>query len=444
MAAHPAHPRAGHRRRPHGRPASPAWPRLFEVLGRARQRARDRPGRLRTQHLRWPSTPPTRPLRAAHAGFWLSAQTIALGVIGPGKVGAALLDQLPGRLPRLKREANIDPGPRGIASSAHVALRAGRRQRLARRSAGPGDPSDPPPLPRTWKPRTCRTPSSSTAAPATPWPAHYADWLAAGIHVITPTNGRAPDRWRATPPSAPPVRPAVRAFAYEATVGADCPSSPPLRDLLDTGDELQAVDGIFSGTLAWLFNRYDGSTPFSALVRGRTRWGYTEPDPRDDLSGTDVARKLVILARGWPRAEPRRGRRGEPGAARAARGPSARTSSRPGRTDAPMAARLAAARARGQVLRYVAHFDAAGAASVPDGAAATTPLPTCASPTTWCNSAPLQRQSAHRAGPGAGRGDRRRVFADQRRGWHAGSQAVSRDQASAFLPRLRRQHRRGF
>src|SRR5262249_20825446 len=62
-----------------------------------------------------------------------------------------------------------------------------------------------------------------------------------------------------------------------------------------------AVDGIFSGTLAWLFNKYDGSVPFSQLVREAASLGYTEPDPRDDLSGTDVARKLVILAReaGW-------------------------------------------------------------------------------------------------------------------------------------------------
>ena len=70
-----------------------------------------------------------------------------------------------------------------------------------------------------------------------------------------------------------------------------------LRDLIITGDELHGIDGIFSGTLAWLFNKYDGSVPFSQLVREAHALGYTEPDARDDLSGTDVARKLVILAR---------------------------------------------------------------------------------------------------------------------------------------------------
>ena len=60
---------------------------------------------------------------------------------------------------------------------------------------------------------------------------------------------------------------------------------------------LERIEGIFSGTLAYLFNRFDGKVPFSELVRQAKTAGYTEPDPRDDLAGTDVARKLVILGR---------------------------------------------------------------------------------------------------------------------------------------------------
>jgi aspartokinase/homoserine dehydrogenase 1 len=67
--------------------------------------------------------------------------------------------------------------------------------------------------------------------------------------------------------------------------------------LTDTGDEVRSVQGIFSGTLAYLFNVYDGTEPFSKIVRQARDSGYTEPDPRDDLSGMDVARKLIILAR---------------------------------------------------------------------------------------------------------------------------------------------------
>src|SRR5664279_2578079 len=69
------------------------------------------------------------------------------------------------------------------------------------------------------------------------------------------------------------------------------------RAVRETGDEISSIEGIFSGTLAYLFNVYDGSTPFSAIVRDAKQRGYTEPDPRDDLSGMDVARKLIILGR---------------------------------------------------------------------------------------------------------------------------------------------------
>ena len=125
---------------------------------------------------------------------------------------------------------------------------------------------------------------------------HYADWLARGIHVVTPNKqagGGDLARYRAMRAAAGQGA----RFRYEATVGAGLPIITTLRDLVDTGDELIAVEGIFSGTLAWLFNRYDGSVPYSTLVHQAREAGYTEPDPRDDLGGLDVARKLVILAR---------------------------------------------------------------------------------------------------------------------------------------------------
>ena len=70
-----------------------------------------------------------------------------------------------------------------------------------------------------------------------------------------------------------------------------------LRDLRETGDDITRIEGIFSGTLAYLFNVFDGSETFSSIVRAAKQKGYTEPDPRDDLSGMDVARKLIILGR---------------------------------------------------------------------------------------------------------------------------------------------------
>jgi aspartokinase/homoserine dehydrogenase 1 len=86
-------------------------------------------------------------------------------------------------------------------------------------------------------------------------------------------------------------------FLYETTVGAALPILGTLRDLRETGDEIHSIEGIFSGTLAYLFNVFDGTRPFSTIVREARDAGYTEPDPRDDLSGLDVARKLIILGR---------------------------------------------------------------------------------------------------------------------------------------------------
>ncbi|MBL8245088.1 MAG: bifunctional aspartate kinase/homoserine dehydrogenase I, partial [Rhodanobacteraceae bacterium] len=126
---------------------------------------------------------------------------------------------------------------------------------------------------------------------------HYPKWLAAGIHVLTPNKqaGGGPlARYRAVQAAAKSGRARWR---YEATVGAGLPVIGTLRDLIDTGDRIERIEGIFSGTLAYLFNRFDGQAPFSELVRQAKQAGYTEPDPRDDLSGLDVARKLVILGR---------------------------------------------------------------------------------------------------------------------------------------------------
>ncbi len=90
-----------------------------------------------------------------------------------------------------------------------------------------------------------------------------------------------------------------RHWLYNATVGAGLPINHTVRDLRESGDEIVALSGgIFSGgTLSWLFQQFDGSVPFNDLVDLAWQQGLTEPDPRSDLDGSDVMRKLVILAR---------------------------------------------------------------------------------------------------------------------------------------------------
>ena len=86
-------------------------------------------------------------------------------------------------------------------------------------------------------------------------------------------------------------------FKYETNVGAGLPIIETLHTLINTGDTINKIEGIMSGTLSYLFSQFDGSIPFSELVKSAQENGYTEPDPRDDLNGVDVGRKILILAR---------------------------------------------------------------------------------------------------------------------------------------------------
>jgi aspartokinase/homoserine dehydrogenase 1 len=241
----------------------------------------------------------TRALRATHASFYLSANTISIGVIGPGTVGRVLLDQLATQQARLAREFKLDLRVRGVLSSRRMLL-SEEGVTLSRWKEQFDASSAAPDLQRfidhvrvDYLPHTVLIDCTADGEVAS----HYCDWLAQGIHVITP-NKKANSAELSYYDALRAARRASGAhFLYETTVGAGLPVIQTLRDLKETGDEIDSVEGIFSGTLAYLFNVYDGSVPFSSIVRDAKKLGYTEPDPRDDLSGLDVARKLIILGR---------------------------------------------------------------------------------------------------------------------------------------------------
>jgi aspartokinase/homoserine dehydrogenase 1 len=87
------------------------------------------------------------------------------------------------------------------------------------------------------------------------------------------------------------------AFHFETNVGASLPIIGALNDLLRSGDEVKKIQAVLSGTLNFVFNNYDTKRSFADVVRQAQKEGYTEPDPRLDLSGKDVMRKIMILAR---------------------------------------------------------------------------------------------------------------------------------------------------
>ena len=299
-----------------------------------------------------------RALRAVHAGFYLSAQTISIGVIGTGNVGRALLRQLQASRQNLLTQNNLDLRVRAVCSSKRMALFDGQNDACERE---PNLDADLDALTShvhaEHLPHAVIVDCTASDEVAD----RYASWLEAGIHVITPNKhaGAGPiERYQR-------LQRQPAQFCYEATVGAGLPVVTTLRDLIDTGDKVLAIDGILSGTLAYLFKSFDGSRPFSTLVREAMQRGFTEPDPRDDLSGMDVARKLVILARenGWqvsladvqleslvPASMRDLDREAFLG--------------RLQDLDDELSERLAAARSRGCVLRYVAKLTAPGTAQV--------------------------------------------------------------------------------
>ncbi|CNL41959.1 bifunctional aspartate kinase/homoserine dehydrogenase II [Yersinia mollaretii] len=156
-----------------------------------------------------------------------------------------------------------------------------------------------------------------------------------------------------------------RHWLYNATVGAGLPVNHTVRDLRDSGDSILAISGIFSGTLSWLFLQFDGTVPFTELVDQAWQQGLTEPDPRVDLSGQDVMRKLVILAReaGYD-IEPNQVRVESLVPAGADVGSVDQFFENGEALNQQMVQRLEAANEMGLVLRYVARFDANGKARV--------------------------------------------------------------------------------
>ena len=309
----------------------------------------------------------TRALRAAHAGLYLSAHTLSVGIIGPGTVGRVLLDQIASQSARLREQFNLDLRVRGILGSrrmvlAETGLASSNWRAQYEASEQRGD------LGRfiehvhvDYLPHTVIIDCTASGEIA----ARYVEWLRAGIHVITPNkkaNSAELSYYRA-------LQAARRAggahFLYEATVGAGLPVVHTLRDLRETGDEITQIEGIFSGTLAYLFNIYDGGTAFSDIVRDARQRGFTEPDPRDDLSGMDVARKLIILGRemglGLELADVRIESLVPAGLES---GSIEEFMARLAGSDGAMRERFERARGRGKVLRYLGRLAADGQATV--------------------------------------------------------------------------------
>ncbi len=309
----------------------------------------------------------TKALRAVHSGFYLSAKTMSVGLIGPGTVGGTLLDQMEQQSARLLKEFNLDLRVRAIARSGTMSL-GDRRIDLdnwRQQSKSIAQPLDFDAFERHVHPDHIPHAVIVDCTASDEIADRYAGWLERGIHIITPNKKAFSGELSRYENIRSSAKIGGAHFFYETTVGAALPIIKTLRDLIDTGDQVHSVQGILSGTLAYLFNVFDGTRPFSEIVIEAQQSGFTEPDPRDDLSGMDVARKLTILARELGQnielgdfpvenliPEPLRDVEMD------------EFMQKLSNYDDQMAERYARARSAGMNLRYVAALDATGSASV--------------------------------------------------------------------------------
>ena len=215
-----------------------------------------------------------------------------LALLGTGVVGSAFvarhqrLQALGLQVPVLAWLANS----RALYACGHAA-----QQALADANQAPPSDGDVPPWAEGEALRAGDIVVDATASDSVAdW---HVEWLSRGVHVVTANKlgiGGALPRAQAIGHARAE---SGAGYGDAATVGAGLPLLRSLRALVAGGDRIHRVEGVLSGSLAWLFNHYDGMRAFSGFVRQARQAGYTEPDPRLDLSGEDVRRKLLILAR---------------------------------------------------------------------------------------------------------------------------------------------------
>ncbi len=237
-------------------------------------------------------------LSGLNASFCLSKVTISMGIFGAGNVGGELLGQIAEQEEELNRRG-IDIRVRAIANSRKMLLSnvgvdlTAWRKEFEKKSAPLDMEAMVDFIDNDAYPHTLIV--DCTASDAIPL--KYSEWFERGIHIVTPNKKGGVTDFKYYSSMLEMAKKNNCMYLHETTVGAGLPVISTLNDLIRTGDKIKGISGIVSGTLAYLFSEYDGKVPFSKLVLKAKEMGYTEPDPREDLSGMDVARKAIILSR---------------------------------------------------------------------------------------------------------------------------------------------------
>ncbi len=239
-------------------------------------------------------------LNALHEAFFLSEKkTLNVFLVGTGLIGGTFLRQLREHRETLLKEKSLEIRVVALARRSQMYFQE-RGIDLAHWQAQLKECGEPTNLKKfVAKMKELNLPNSifidCTASDEVI--EHYEEILSSSISIVTPNkraNSGKYEVYRNLKLLA--IKNDVK-FLYETNVGAGLPVINTLQDLLNSGDKILKIEAVLSGSLSYIFNSFVGSRTFSEVVREAKEKGYTEPDPRDDLSGMDVARKILILAR---------------------------------------------------------------------------------------------------------------------------------------------------
>jgi aspartokinase/homoserine dehydrogenase 1 len=239
-------------------------------------------------------------LNVLHDAFFLSdRKTVNVFLAGTGLIGKALLNQVNEQFKKLSEENKLEVHITGMANSKKMIF---HEEGLSLGNAvehlnSTGDPMN---LRVYFQKMTRMNLPSSIFVDCTSSEevaGLYEDILDSNIAIVTPNKKANSGSLQVYQQLKKTSRQRGVRFLYETNVGAGLPVINTLNDLLLSGDKIIRIEAVLSGTLNFIFSSFTGEKPFSEIVKEAKEKGYTEPDPRDDLSGTDVARKILILSR---------------------------------------------------------------------------------------------------------------------------------------------------
>lgn len=248
-------------------------------------------------------------LNALHEAFFLSkTKSLNLFLVGPGLIGKTFLTQLKNHQQKLANEFSTSVHVCGIIntkkmllSNEDIPLDKWEKELIScpddNRDGSHNEKSDLQTFVNSMKEFNLPNSIFIDCTASEDVVKYYLDVLSANISIVTPNKRANTKSFTFYKKLRETASKHNVKFLYETNVGASLPIIGTIKDLVSSGDSITKIEGILSGTLSYIFNSFKAGKKFSSVVLEAREKGYTEPDPREDLNGKDVTRKLLILAR---------------------------------------------------------------------------------------------------------------------------------------------------